>query len=335
VSAPILVTGVAGFIGYHVARRLLEAGQAVVGLDNLNDYYSQQLKRDRLELLRERGLDFRPVDLVARAELQALLGEGFARVIHLAAQPGVRYSLVNPYAYLDSNLTGFVNLMEACRTTGVEHVVYASSSSVYGGNRELPFSTGQAVDHPLSLYAATKRANELLAHTYAATFGLPVTGLRFFTVYGPWGRPDMAVLSFARAIATGQPITLFNDGDLRRDFTYVDDIVDGVLAAAARVPAADPGWQGPATSFAPYRLYNLGAHAPVEITYFVELLERELGRAAVKRSEPLPPGDVPATFADVDDSRNDLGFEPRVSIEEGLRRTMDWYKEYRQGNPEV
>ena len=332
--AKILVTGAAGFIGFHVAKYLLERGDSIVGLDNLNDYYDVSLKEARLRQLtpRER-FTFLHVDLADRRTMENLFAaQGFDTVIHLAAQAGVRYSLVNPQAYIDSNITGFLNILEGCRHNGTAHLVYASSSSVYGANTRMPFSVHHNVDHPVSLYAATKKSNELMAHTYASLFGLPCTGLRFFTVYGPWGRPDMALFLFTRAILEGKPIDVFNEGKMRRDFTYIDDIVEGVVRVTDRTPAPDPEWSGdkpdPGTSYAPYRIYNIGNNNPVELLRFIEVLEEKLGRKAVRNLMPIQPGDVPATCADVDDLMRDAGFRPKTTIEEGIGRFVDWYREY-------
>ena len=329
-----LVTGAAGFIGFHVAQRLLARGEQVAGLDNLNDYYDVSLKQARLAQLRDQpGFTFAQFDLADRPATSAFFDQTRPRrVIHLAAQAGVRYSLANPQAYIDANLVGFGTVLEGCRQTGVEHLVYASSSSVYGTNTRLPFSVHDPVDHPLSLYAATKKANELMAHVYSHLFALPTTGLRFFTVYGPWGRPDMALFRFAEAIVKGQPIDVFNQGRMRRDFTYIDDVAEGVMAAAERLPApgraGNPAVSDPSTSQAPYRLYNLGNHNPVPLLYLVELLERELGRVARKRFLPLQPGDVPATWAAVDDWTRDFGSGPATPIEVGVQRFVAWYRRY-------
>lgn len=330
----ILLTGVAGFIGYHVAERLLARGDEVVGLDNLNAYYDVRLKEARLARLKGRpGFTFHRLDLADRAGMERLFAEARPRrVIHLAAQAGVRYSLSHPHAYVESNLVGFLHVLEGCRHHGVEHLVYASSSSVYGANTRMPFSVHHNVDHPLSLYAASKKANELMAHTYSHLYGLPSTGLRFFTVYGPWGRPDMALFLFTRAILEGRPIDVFNEGRMRRDFTYIDDIVEGVVRVTDRVPTGNPEWSGdapdPGTSRAPYRIYNIGNHAPVELLDLIAVLEAALGRRAEKRLLPMQPGDVPATFADVDDLRRDVGFQPATPIEEGVRRFVAWYREF-------
>jgi len=330
----VLVTGAAGFIGMHVAQHLLARGDDVVGLDNLNDYYSVQLKQDRLARLTQQArFEFRHLDLADREGMPALFAEyRFDGVVHLAAQAGVRYSLTNPLAYVDANLVGFVNVLEGCRHSQVPHLVYASSSSVYGANTTMPFSVHDNVDHPLSLYAATKKANELLAHTYSHLYGLPTTGLRFFTVYGPWGRPDMAMFLFTNAILAGRPIDVFNHGRMRRDFTYVDDIVAGVVHTLDRTATPNPDWSGavpdPGTSNAPFRLYNIGNHSPVELLRLIEVLETCLGRTAEKNFLPLQPGDVPATCADVEDLTRDTGFHPSTPIEEGVRRFVDWYREY-------
>ena len=331
---PILVTGAAGFIGFHVARRLAAAGRAVVGLDNLNAYYDPALKQARLDALaKEREFRFVKLDLADRAGVAALFAEhGFSHVVHLAAQAGVRYSLVDPHAYADANLTGFLNILEGCRHARSNHLLYASSSSVYGANTKMPFSTAQNVDHPLSLYGATKKANELMAHAYAHLFGLPTTGLRFFTVYGPWGRPDMAMWLFTEAILAGRPIKLFNHGNMRRDFTYVDDVVEAVVRLIERPPAGDAGWSGdapdPATSRAPWRVYNIGNHTPVEVPEVVRLLEQALGRQAVRELLPMQPGDVPETCADVDDLRRDVGFAPATPIADGIGRFVGWFRAY-------
>ena len=329
-----LVTGAAGFIGFHLAQRLLASGHAVVGIDNLNDYYDVALKQSRLALLEGRPrYRFVRTDITDRDGMSALFdGEGFDFVVHLAAQAGVRYSLVNPHAYIDSNLTGFLNVLEGCRRQRVRHLVFASSSSVYGANTRMPFSTHANVDHPLSLYAATKKANELMAHTYANLYRLPCTGLRFFTVYGPWGRPDMALFLFTKAILEGRPIDVYNQGRMKRDFTYIDDIVEGVCRVAEKIPAPDSGWRAdrpdPAASFAPYRLYNIGNNRPVELLRFIEILEQNLGREARKNFLPMQPGDVPETCADVDDLAADVGFAPKTPIEEGIRNFVTWYRDY-------
>ena len=330
----ILVTGAAGFIGFHLAQRFLDAGDTVVGIDNLNDYYDVNLKKSRLARLENhRRFRFIRMDLVDREGIAALFKkEAFELVVHLAAQAGVRYSIINPYAYIDSNLVGFINILEGCRQQKVQHLVFASSSSVYGANTLMPFSVHHNVDHPLSLYAATKKANELMAHTYASLYNMPCTGLRFFTVYGPWGRPDMALFLFTKAILEDQPIDVYNQGNMKRDFTYIDDIIEGVYRVAAKIPAPNPKWQGnhpdPATSFAPYKIYNIGNNHPVELIYFIETLEKNLHKKAKKIFLPMQPGDVPATCADVDDLMADVGFKPATSIEEGIKKFLSWYKDY-------
>ncbi len=328
----ILVTGVAGFIGFHLARRLADRGDEVVGVDNLNAYYDVRLKEARLALLGDR-IRFIKMDLVDRSAVAALFAsEQFDRVFHLAAQAGVRYSLENPYAYLESNLTAFLNVIEGCRHASTPHLIFASSSSVYGANTRLPFSVHDNVDHPVSLYAATKKANELMAHTYAHLFGMPMTGLRFFTVYGPWGRPDMALFLFTRAILAGEPIAVYNHGKMRRDFTYIDDIIEGVVRVGEAIPAPNPAWRGdapdPATSQAPYRIFNIGNHQPVELMTFIDVLERRLGKKAIRHLTPIQPGDVPSTCADVDDLMKAVGFQPDTPIETGIDRFVDWYLEY-------
>lgn len=329
-----LVTGAAGFIGAHVCHALLDRGRPVVGVDDLNPYYDVSLKEARLARLTARkGFTFVRLNLAER-EASARLFEAhrFERVIHLAAQAGVRHSVTNPHAYIDANLVAFANVLEGCRHGGVGHLTYASSSSVYGANTEMPFSVHQNVDHPLSLYAATKKANELMAHTYSHLYGLPTTGLRFFTVYGPWGRPDMALFLFTRAILAGEPIQVFNHGRMQRDFTYVDDVVEGVVRVSDRAAQPDPNWSGarptPASSRAPYRLYNIGNHTPVELERLIDVLEEALGRRAVRRYLPMQPGDVPATYADVTDLAVDVGFRPSTPIEEGVRRFVAWYRDY-------
>jgi UDP-glucuronate 4-epimerase len=329
----ILVTGAAGFIGAHTARRLLEAGHEVVGLDNLSDYYDVTLKQARLALLGHAHFRFVKLDLADQQGIAELFArERFARVVHLAAQAGVRYSLDHPHAYVHSNVTGTLNVLEGCRHNGVEHLVYASTSSVYGANTNMPFSVHKGVDHPLSLYAATKRANELMAHNYSALFRLPTTGLRFFTVYGPWGRPDMALFMFTRNILEGRPIDVFNQGHHRRDFTYIDDIVEGVVRACDRIAQPDANWDSrapdPASSSAPFRLYNIGNHQPVELLRYIEVIEQCLGRKAQRNLLPLQPGDVPETFADIDDLVRDVGYRPATPIEVGVPRFVDWFCEY-------
>jgi UDP-glucuronate 4-epimerase len=330
----ILVTGAAGFIGMHVAGRLLAAGHQVTGLDNLNDYYDPALKQARLARLRDLpGFAFHRLDLADGAGMRALFAAGgFQRVVHLGAQAGVRYSLTNPQVYLDSNVTGTLNVLEGCRHHGVGHLVFASTSSVYGLNTRMPFSPHHGVDHPLSLYASTKRAGELLCHNYAALFGLPVTALRFFTVYGPWGRPDMSPMLFAQKMLAGQPIDVFNGGHHRRDFTYIDDIVEGVVRACDHVATPDPAWDSaapdPATSRVPYRIYNIGNQSPVELLRFIGLLEEHLGVKAQMNFLPLQPGDVPDTLADCSDLEREVGYRPSTPIEEGVRRFVAWYREY-------
>ena len=330
----ILVTGAAGFIGFHLVQRFLDAGHTVVGIDNLNDYYDVNLKKSRLARLENHHrFRFIRMDIADREGIAALFKkEAFELVVHLAAQAGVRYSIINPYAYIDSNLVGFINILEGCRQQKVQHLVFASSSSVYGANTLMPFSAHHNVDHPLSLYAATKKANELMAHTYASLYDLPCTGLRFFTVYGPWGRPDMALFLFTKAILEDQPIDVYNQGNMKRDFTYIDDIIEGVYRVAAKIPVSNPKWQGdhpdPATSFAPYKIYNIGNNHPVELIYFIETLEKNLHTKAKKIFLPMQPGDVPATCADVDDLMADVGFKPATSIEEGIKKFVSWYKDY-------
>lgn len=333
-TSPVLVTGAAGFIGYHLADRLLRAGHAVVGFDNFNDYYDPALKRARLaELARHDAFTSVEGGLQDREAVDTLFARfRFRHVVHLAAQAGVRHSAVNPYAYGEANLVGFLNILEACRRNGVEHLLFASSSSVYGANTTLPFSVHDNVDHPLSLYAATKKANELMAHSYAHTYGLPVTGLRFFTVYGPWGRPDMAMWLFTDAILDGRPITLFNHGEMRRDFTYVDDIVTSLVRLVPLAPSGDPSWSGdrpdPGASRAPYRIFNIGNNNPVELLHLVATLERCLGRTAERVLAPMMVGDVPATYADVTDLMETIGFRPSTPIEEGAAKFVDWYRWY-------
>jgi UDP-glucuronate 4-epimerase len=333
-SDPILVTGAAGFIGFCFARRLLEAGCSVVGVDGVNDYYDPALKEQRLaELAKYPAFAFHRLDLAERGPVEKLFADGkFRRVVHLAAQAGVRYSLQNPHAYLDANLAGFLNVLEGCRHGGTGHLIFASSSSVYGANTQLPFSVHQNVDHPISLYAATKKANELMAHAYSRLFGLPATGLRFFTVYGPWGRPDMAMFIFTRAILEGRPIRLFNHGRMRRDFTYIDDIVVAMERLIDRVPSGDPHWSGaapdPASSAAPWRIYNIGNNQSVEVPRVVDLLERALGRTAIRELVDMQPGDVPETRADIDDLARDIGFRPATPIEEGVPRFVAWYRRF-------
>ena len=330
----ILVTGAAGFIGAALSHRLLDRGDEVVGIDNLNDYYDVSLKEARLARLAERGgFIFVRLDVADREGMERLFREHrFDAVMHLAAQAGVRYSLENPHAYVDANLVGFVNVLEGCRHGGVGHLVFASSSSVYGANTRLPFSEHDNVDHPVSLYAATKKANELMAHTYAHLYGLPCTGLRFFTVYGPWGRPDMALFKFTRLMLEGKPIPVFNRGEMVRDFTYIDDIVEGVVRIIDRPPEPDPSWSGdspdPATSYAPWRIYNIGNSRPVKLMRYIEVLEQCLGRKAKMELLPMQPGDVKATQADTTELRNAVGYAPSTPIEEGVARFVEWYLEY-------
>jgi UDP-glucuronate 4-epimerase len=330
----LLVTGCAGFIGLHLTQRLLAAGQRVIGIDNLNDYYDPSLKLARLDLIKEHpNFTFRKLDLADRAGMKALFEQyRFPVVVHLAAQAGVRYSLQNPHAYADANLEGFINILEGCRHNGCRHLLFASSSSVYGANTKLPFSVRDNVDHPISLYAATKKANELLAHSYSHLYGIPMTGLRFFTVYGPWYRPDMALYLFARAISEGKPINLFNHGNMRRDFTYVDDVVEAMTRLVDQVPQGDPDWSGdkpnPSSSKAPWRIYNIGNNKPEELMHVVALLEKGLGREAQKVLLPMQPGDVPATFADVDDLAREIGFRPHTRIEDGVEKFVAWFRDY-------
>ena len=330
----VLVTGAAGFIGFQLSRRLLNDGARVTGIDNLNPYYDVRLKQDRLDQIASNpNFTFVNQDLVDRAALQDLFkSTDFDVVVNLAAQAGVRYSLTNPHAYVDSNLVGFVNILECCRHNGVKHLVFASSSSVYGANTSMPFSIHHNVDHPVSLYAATKKANELMAHTYSHLYGLHCTGLRFFTVYGPWGRPDMALFLFTKAIIEGRPIQVFNHGKMQRDFTYIDDIIEGVVRVMARMPEANPEWRGdnpdPGTSYAPYKIYNIGNNNPVQLLEFIQEIENALGREAQKEFLDIQPGDVPATYADVDDLIQDVGFKPETSITTGIRRFIEWYKDY-------
>jgi UDP-glucuronate 4-epimerase len=334
---PILVTGAAGFIGFHVARRLCDEGHAVVGIDNLNAYYDPKLKQARLrQLARLASFRFEKLDLADRNGVAALFAaRRFPAVVHLAAQPGVRHSLVDPHAYADANLIGFLNVLEGCRHNACRHLVYASSSSVYGGNTRMPFRVGDNVDHPLSLYGATKKANELMAHAYAHLFDLPATGLRFFTVYGPWGRPDMAIWLFTAAIAEGRPIQLFNDGHMQRDFTYVDDVVEAVVRLIEKPAAGNPTWSGdapdPATSRAPWRVYNIGNNRPTEVTEVVRLIEQALGKPAIRELAPMQPGDLPETRADVADLAAAVGFSPTTPIADGIARFVAWYRAYAGG----
>lgn len=334
---PILVTGAAGFIGFHVARRLVQDGRDVIGVDNLSPYYDPKLKEARLaQLAGAKNFKFVKLDLADRAATAALFAaHRFPHAIHLAAQAGVRHSLVDPHAYVDANLAGFLNVLEGCRRHGCRHLVYASSSSVYGANTKMPFSTADNADHPLSLYGASKKANELMAHSYAHLFNLPATGLRFFTVYGPWGRPDMAMWIFTAAITAGKPIKLFNHGKMRRDFTYIDDAVQAVVRLIDRPAHGDPNWSGdkpdPARSTAPWRIYNIGNNNPVELLEVVSLLEQALGKKAIRELMPIQPGDVLATFADVDDLMREVGFKPSTPIAEGVKHFIAWYTKYQSG----
>lgn len=328
-----LITGAAGFIGFHVSQRLLEAGHQVVGIDNLNDYYDVSLKQARLDLLVQPGFHFHKVDLADRESMAALFSnERFDRVIHLAAQAGVRYSIENPHAYADSNLTGFLNVLEGCRHNHVKHLLYASSSSVYGLNRKMPFSTDDSVDHPVSLYAATKKANELMAHTYSHLYGLPTTGLRFFTVYGPWGRPDMALFKFTKAMLEGKTIDVYNFGKMKRDFTYIDDIAEAIVRLQNIIPQTDAQWTvetgTPATSIAPYRVYNIGNSAPVELMDYIKALEDALGIEATKNMLPLQPGDVLETNADTKALYDVIGFKPETTVKDGVKNFVDWYRDF-------
>lgn len=331
-----LVTGAAGFIGFHLCKRLLERGETVVGLDCVNDYYSVQLKRDRLALLHEfDNFTLDESNLVDSEAIENVFRKhDFDRVINLAAQAGVRYSITNPHAYTESNVTGFLNILEGCRHAKTPHLTYASSSSVYGGCTTMPFSTSDRVDHPISLYAATKKSNELMAHTYSHLYGLPTTGLRFFTVYGPWGRPDMALFLFTKAILEGRPIDVFNQGKMLRDFTYVDDIIEGVDRTSAEIAAPNPSWDSnqpdPSTSSTPYRLFNIGNNQPVELSRFIEVIEECLGKKAEKNLMPLQPGDVPKTYANIDALEAAIGFRPSTTIETGIRNFIDWYRDYFQ-----
>lgn len=335
-EAMILVTGAAGFIGFHVAQRLLQRGEQIVGLDNVNAYYDVRLKEARLAQLQDQShFQFERLDLADREGIASVFTRyPIKRVVHLAAQAGVRYSLTNPHAYVDSNLVGFVNILEGCRHARVEHLVYASSSSVYGGNTRMPFAVQDNVDHPVSLYAATKKANELMAHCYAHLYRIPSSGLRFFTVYGPWGRPDMALFLFTKAILENRPIEVFNHGKMQRDFTYIDDIAEGVIRVLDKPAQADSSWNSqhpdPSKSSAPYRIYNIGNHQPVELLHLIELLEGCLGKKAEKKMLPIQPGDVPATYADVDALVTDVGFKPATPIEIGVGRFVQWYRDFYQ-----
>ena len=333
-QATILVTGVAGFIGFHTAIRLLERGEQVIGLDNVNAYYDVRLKKARLAKLQPfKQFTFTKTDLADRVKMRRLFAtQPITKVVHLAAQAGVRYSLVNPHAYTDSNIEGFLNILEGCRHAKVEHLVYASSSSVYGGNTRMPFSIHDNVDHPVSLYAASKKANELMAHCYAHLYRIPCTGLRFFTVYGPWGRPDMALFIFTKSILEGKPIEVYNQGKMQRDFTYIDDTVEGVIRTLDHPAKPDQGWSGdrpdPGTSSAPARIYNIGNHQPVELLRFIEVLEQAIGKSAKKKFLPIQPGDVPATYADIEDLSRAVGFKPATPIEVGIPRFVEWYRKF-------
>lgn len=330
----ILVTGSAGFIGFHLCKKLCDEDWQVYGLDNINDYYDPKLKEARLNLLLHyKNFEFHKIDLINKGDVNNLFkNEKFDYVINLAAQAGVRYSLTNPYAYIDSNILGFLNILESCRANPAKHLIYASSSSVYGANKKIPFSVHQNVDHPLSLYAATKKSNELMAHTYSNLYNIPTTGLRFFTVYGPWGRPDMAAFLFTKAIIENKPIDVYNHGNMRRDFTYIDDIVEGIFRLIPKIPSSNKTWQGekpdPSSSFAPYRIYNIGNNQPVELTKFIEILEECVGKKANKNLLPMQPGDVYETYADVEDLMKDAGFKPKTDIKTGLEKFVKWYKEY-------
>ncbi|MEM9804836.1 MAG: NAD-dependent epimerase [Cyanobacteria bacterium P01_D01_bin.56] len=334
----VLVTGASGFIGFHLSQQLLSRGDVVVGIDNLNNYYDVSLKKARLAQLenhpQHRNFTFHKLDLVEQDRVEKLFFEhNFEVVVNLAAQAGVRYSLTNPHAYINSNLVGFTNILEGCRqTSSVQHLVFASSSSVYGNNTKIPFSVHDNVDHPISLYAASKKANELMAHTYSHLYQLPTTGLRFFSVYGPWGRPDMALFLFTEAILNNRPIDVFNNGEMKRDFTYIDDIVEGIMRVMDSVPGPNPDWSGehpdPATSLAPYKLYNIGNNQPVELLYFIKVIEKCLGKQAQKNFLPMQPGDVPINYADIDSLMIDVGFRPKTSIEDGVSRFVDWYQSF-------
>lgn len=330
----VLVTGAAGFIGLHLSLKLCQAGFRVIGIDNLNDYYDVNLKQARVEVLNlEPNFTFEKIDLTDRMGINAVFSKyPVDYVVNLAAQAGVRYSLTNPHAYLESNIHGFLNILEACRTHNIKHLVYASSSSVYGANTAMPFSVHHNVDHPISLYAASKKSNELMAHTYSALYNLPSTGLRFFTVYGPFGRPDMALFLFTKAIIEGKPINVFNNGKMKRDFTYVDDIVEGIVRLIPKPPAPDKNWSGkapdPSSSFAPYRIYNIGNNKPIELLRFIEVIEQQLGKSAIKNFLPLQDGDVPETYADVSDLIREVDFKPATPIEVGVAKFVSWYKGY-------
>ncbi len=333
-SKNVLITGAAGFIGFHLTQKLSGRGYNVTGIDNLNDYYDVSLKTSRLAILKNLpNFTFQQIELADERAINELFAKNtFSAVINLAAQAGVRYSLINPHAYLQSNLHGFLNILEACRHNKTAHLIYASSSSVYGANKKMPFSVHHNVDHPISLYAASKKANELMAHTYSSLYQLPTTGLRFFTVYGPFGRPDMALFLFTKAILEGRPIDVYNNGKMKRDFTYVDDIVEAIARLIPKVPAGDPEWSGmapdPSSSFAPYRVYNIGNNKPVELLRFIEVIEEKTGRKAKKNFLPLQDGDVPETYADVDDLMREVGFKPATAIEVGVGKFVDWYRDY-------
>lgn len=330
----ILITGAAGFIGFHLCKHLLESGKNVVGIDNLNTYYDVNLKKSRLSILQPyKGFRFKQLDIADRNAMESVFkSDSFDRVVNLAAQAGVRYSLENPHAYIDANVSGFLNILEGCRHFNVPHLIFASSSSVYGLNTLMPFSVHHNVDHPVSLYAATKKANELMAHTYSYLYGLPTTGLRFFTVYGPWGRPDMALFLFTRAILADKPIKVFNHGNLERDFTYIDDIVEGIVKIMDRIPSGNPYWNSdkpdPGTSPVAYRLYNIGNNNPVALMEFIETIENVLGKKAKKEFLPMQPGDVPSTFADIEDLVTDSGFKPNTPIKAGIQKFVEWYIHY-------
>jgi len=342
-KSKILVTGAAGFIGFHLSKRLLDDGHIVIGIDNLNNYYDPKLKEDRLAILQKyNNFTFYKIDISDRPAIEQFFAslnlehrtlnvEQFY-IIHLAAQAGVRYSLENPYAYIDSNIYGFLNILEGCRRHTPKHLIFASSSSVYGLNTKMPFSVQHNVDHPISLYAATKKSNELMAHTYAYLYNIPITGLRFFTVYGPWGRPDMAYFSFTKAIMEDKPIKVFNYGRMQRDFTYIDDIIECVVRIFNKIPKPNPNWDrknpDPGSSYAPYKLYNIGNNNPVELIKFIEILENNIGKKAQKNMLPMQPGDVPITYADIDDLMKDVGFKPTTPIEEGIKRFVEWYRRY-------
>ena len=329
-----LITGAAGFIGFHLCKRLLDENHNIIGLDNLNNYYDVKLKEDRLNILKKyNNFKFYKASLEDKEAIENIFNNNdISIVINLAAQAGVRYSLENPMAYINSNIVGFINILEACRYNKVKHLIFASSSSVYGLNTHIPFSVHDNIDHPISLYAATKKSNELMAHVYSHLFNLPATGLRFFTVYGPWGRPDMALFLFTRSIFEGKPIKVFNNGNMMRDFTYIDDIIEGIVRLIPKVPKANPDWDSanpdPGTSSAPFRIYNIGNNNPVKLSRFIEIIEEKVGKKAIKEYLPMQPGDVPATYADIDDLMRDVGFKPSTPIEEGIGKFVEWFKEY-------